>query len=37
VGGALGLRAIWLVLAGVAATLAAAVLALALPLRGRAK
>jgi MFS family permease len=37
VGGALGLRAIWLVLAGVAATLATAVVALSLPLRGRAK
>jgi MFS family permease len=37
VGGTLGLRAIWIVLAGVAATLAAAVVALALPLRERAK
>ena len=33
----LGLRAIWLVLAAVAAALAAAVVLLALPLRGRAK
>jgi MFS family permease len=33
----LGLRAIWLVLAAVATTLALAVFALALPLRGRAK
>jgi MFS family permease len=37
VGATLGLRAIWLVLAAVAATLAASAAALALPLRGRAK
>jgi MFS family permease len=37
VGATLGLRAIWLVLAGVAAALAAVVVVLALPLRGRAK
>jgi MFS family permease len=37
VGATLGLRAIWLAVAAVAAMLAAAVVALALPLRGRAK
>jgi MFS family permease len=37
VGATLGLRAIWLVLAAVAGTLAAAVVALALPLRARSK
>ncbi len=37
VGATFGLRAIWLVVAAVAAMLAAAVLTLALPLRGRAK